>query len=91
MVKPEEIMLLPLIYEVRIQGHLREKLADWFAGKLVKINTTVDRSSETTLLVSVPDQAALRGILNNIWDLNLTLISVNPYQPKTNGGGADEY
>jgi hypothetical protein len=24
----------------------------------------------------VPDQPALRGILNKLWDLNLTLISV---------------
>jgi hypothetical protein len=32
------------------------------------------------LLSEVPDQAALRGILNRIWDLNLELISLNKYK-----------
>ena len=31
----------------------------------------------TTLTGAVADQSVLRGILNKIWDLNLTLISVN--------------
>jgi len=30
-----------------------------------------------TLTGSVVDQAALRGILNKLWDLNFCLISVN--------------
>ena len=32
--------------------------------------------SITTLTGPVADQAALRGILTKVWDLNLTLISV---------------
>ncbi len=32
----------------------------------------------TVLTGPVVDQAALRGILNRLWDLNLTVISVNP-------------
>jgi hypothetical protein len=31
----------------------------------------------TTLTGPVPDQAALRGMLIKIWDLNLILLSVN--------------
>jgi len=31
----------------------------------------------TTLTGPVADQAALRGILNKLWDLNLTLLGVN--------------
>jgi hypothetical protein len=30
----------------------------------------------TTLTGTLPDQAALRGLLSRIWDLNLTLIAV---------------
>jgi hypothetical protein len=36
----------------------------------------VDGSPVTVLNGSVLDQAALRGLLTQIWDLNLTLISV---------------
>ena len=31
----------------------------------------------TTVLTASLDQAALRGVLNRIWDLNLTLLSVS--------------
>jgi hypothetical protein len=32
----------------------------------------------TTLWVTVADQVALRGLLSRLWDLNLTVVSVNP-------------
>jgi len=39
---------------------------------------TITFESDITILTgAVADQAALRGILSRIWDLNLTLISVN--------------
>lgn len=35
-----------------------------------------DKSPTTLLVGPVADQAALRGLLSKIWDLNLALISV---------------
>jgi hypothetical protein len=35
-----------------------------------------DGSPITTLAGPIADQATLRGVLNRIWDLNLTLLSV---------------
>lgn len=61
------------IYQVEIASEFHEKWEHWLNGRLVKIEK---RSSLTTLFLAIPDQAALRGILNTLWDLNLTLISV---------------
>jgi hypothetical protein len=61
-------------YRVKVQGRLTENWSDWFSGMTV----TFEGGSApiTTLTGAVADQAALRGMLCKLWDLNLTLISV---------------
>jgi hypothetical protein len=64
---------LPQQYEIKIKGHLDPAWSDWFAGlKLSHLE-----GNETLLSGSLPDQAALFGLLERIRDLNLTLISVS--------------
>jgi len=63
-------------YQIKIQGLLKEQWAEWLNGIVVKIEHQNHGSGDTTITVCVPDQAALRGILNKLWDLNLTLISL---------------
>ena len=62
-------------YEIRIAGELDEQWSDWFSSMAVTIEG--DNKKVTTLTGCV-DQAALRGIVNKLWDMNLVLISVNP-------------
>ncbi len=59
-----------VIYEIRVQGWIGERWMNWFQGRVLKFDEDV-----TILTIPVTDQAALRGILNKIWDLNLTLVS----------------
>jgi len=42
-----------------------------------------DGSPITVLTSPVVDQAALRGLLTKIWDLNLTLVSVTRIETST--------
>jgi hypothetical protein len=58
------------IYEIRVQGWIGERWLTWFQGQVLRFDEDV-----TLLTILVADQAALRGILNKIWDLNLTLVS----------------
>lgn len=59
------------VYQIRVQGRLEERWSDWFDNF-----TILGDGNQTILTGPVADQAALRGLLNKIWDLNLTLISL---------------
>lgn len=70
----EQEAVEPLLYQIRIQGRLDARWSDWFSGLAVRIE---DGDPLFTTLEGSVDQATLRGILNRIWDLNLTLVSVS--------------
>lgn len=63
---------MPEYCEIKIRGHLDQRWSDWFAGLQLKHL----EGNETLLSGSLPDQAALHGLLERIRDLNLNLISV---------------
>lgn len=62
------------VYQIKLEGKLDERWSAWFNGLTVYVEE--GKSPMTTLTGPVADQAALRGILNKMWDLNLRLISV---------------
>jgi len=55
-----------------VQGHLDTKWKDWFEGMDISY-----AGNNTILSGNIKDEAHLHGILNQIRDLNLKLISVN--------------
>ena len=65
-------------YRIQIQGVLDEQWLSWFNGSVLSLEREADGKEITSLAVVVPDQAKLRGILNQIWDLNLVVLSLNP-------------
>lgn len=65
----------PTTYQIRVQGVLDSKWTSWFEGFMIE-----EVEGDTLLTSSFIDQAALRGVLNKLWDLNLNLISINPVQ-----------
>ena len=62
----------PLVYQIRIKGHLGRQWADWFGGLTI---TPLD-NGDTLLTGPVVDQAALHGVLRRVRDLGLPLLSV---------------
>ncbi len=68
---------MPEYYEIKIKGHLDPLWADWFAD----LKLTHLAGNMTLLSGSLPDQAALYGLLERIRDLNLRLISVTCGDP----------
>ena len=70
---------MPEYYEIKIKGHLDEHWSYSFAD----LKLTHLEGDGTLLSGTLPDQAALHGLLERIRDLNLTLISVNTDGPST--------
>jgi hypothetical protein len=66
----------PMIYQVRIKGHLGLHWTDWFGG----LTITLEDNGDTLLTGPVVDQAALHGVLRKVRDLGLPLISVTHAQ-----------
>lgn len=70
-------------YEVRIRGRLDGSWSDWLDGVTMAIDEEDGR--EVTVLTGRLDQAALRGLLTRLWDLNVTVLSVVLLNPAMGG------
>jgi len=67
----------PLVYQIRLKGHLGSQWADWFGG----LALTLEENGDTLLTGPVIDQAALHGLLKKVRDLGMPLLSVSPVEP----------
>jgi len=66
----------PMIYQIRVGGHLGCQWIDWFGG----LTITLEDNGDTLLTGPVVDQAVLYGLLRKVRDLGMPLISVNPVE-----------
>jgi hypothetical protein len=66
----------PIIYQIRLKGHLSSQWTDWFEGMTI----TLEDNGDTLLSGPVADQAALHGLLKKVRDLGLPLVSVCPLE-----------
>ncbi len=62
----------PNTYCIRIKETLDSRIDAW----LDEISILPQENGETLLVSSFPDQPALRGFLDQLWNLNITVISV---------------
>jgi hypothetical protein len=67
----------PMIYQIRIEGHLDDQWTDWFGG----LTLTLEENGDTLLTGPIIDQAALFGLLKKVRDLGMPLVSVGPVEP----------
>ena len=67
----------PMVYQIRLKGHLGREWADWFEG----LTITALNNGETLLTGAVVDQAALYGLIRKVRDVGLPLLSVVCMKP----------
>jgi len=73
-------------FEIKVAGQLDEHWSEWLGN----LSMSHDAQGNTLLTGMIPDQAALHGILTNIRDLGLVLISLNQVDVKMERKGCYE-
>ncbi len=63
------------VYQIEVRGRLDCSWAEWCGGMTIS-SEHGPSGATSTLTGPIMDQAELRGVLERIWDLNLTLISL---------------
>ena len=62
------------MYRIKVEGRLDEAWSGCLNGMLIEQES--EAPPVTSLTGEVTDQASLRGLMNQLWNLNLSLISV---------------
>ncbi len=60
------------IYRIKVRGTLNPELSDWLGDITI---LSMDHG-ETLLEGKFPDQPALRGFVEQLWNLNFTVLSI---------------
>lgn len=65
---------LPVTYKIKVPGALDKKWLDWNGGMIVTVESDENGNTITELTLTV-DQAALQGLMQHLYSLDLPLIS----------------
>jgi hypothetical protein len=67
----------PAIYRICVLGHLDSNMSDRVGGMQVTETRGSDGEVETVLVGRIADQAALAGILNELYEMHLPVLSAD--------------
>lgn len=71
----------PAVYRIRVKGHIDEGLSDQLGGMVITRAFTEEKQPMTILVGQLTDQAALSGVLNELYELHLPLLTVESLSP----------
>jgi hypothetical protein len=67
---------LPTTYQIRVQGRVSPDQADFLGGMTVRMEMTEAGTPVTVLDGTLSDQAALLGVMNGLYEMHFTVLSV---------------
>lgn len=67
----------PATYRIRVQGHLDDRWSDRLGGMVITRAFSKDSQPITILTGLLSDQAALSGVMNALYSLHLSVLSVD--------------
>jgi hypothetical protein len=68
-------------YRIIVEGRIDPSWSEWLDNFRLDSKKVANSMYLTTISGPVTDQAALRGLLNRLWDLNLVLRSIQQVDP----------
>lgn len=66
----------PATYRIRVTGHIDDSLSGHLGGMIITRAFTADSRPITILVGHVQDQASLSGVLNELYEMHLPLLTV---------------
>ena len=76
----------PIQCRITIRGRIAPHWSPWLGELQVSYRTDGEGGTVTDLIGTLPDQSALQGVLNRIWNLSLTVLRVNTSADATEEG-----
>jgi len=81
-IKPEFRFQNPAMYKIKVQGELKENWSERLQGLQINIERSPGKKPISILIGQINDQTALSGVLNALYDYNMTIISVHMLKSK---------
>lgn len=80
--KPEFSFQEPAIYKIKVLGEIKESWSEKLQGLQINVEKYPGKKPVTVLIGQINDQTALSGVLNTLYDFNMTIISVRTLKSK---------
>ena len=80
--EPEFSFQNPAMYKIKVQGELKESWSEKLQGLQINIERSQGNKPVSVLIGQINDQSALSGVLNALYDFNMTIISVRMLKSK---------
>ena len=81
----ELTLVTPVNYEIKVQGWLDETWSDWMSGMQIKVYIPEGKKPVAILNGRLKDQSELLGVLNNLYELHLPILSVSVVTQNNSG------
>ena len=66
----------PSIYKIKVEGEIQENWSEKFQGLKISVKRSLRGKPVSVLTGKINDQSALSGLLNMLYDYNMTILSV---------------
>jgi hypothetical protein len=76
----------PATYRIEVDGRLQESWSGSLGGMRITSRIRKDHTVVTTLVGRLRDQGELTGVLNNLYDLHLPILSVSCISSESSNG-----
>ena len=70
------LMVHPAVYRIRVPGRMDPMWSECLQGMTVTVSEEADQETITELSGLLPDQAALMGVLQQLYNRNIPVFSV---------------